>query len=90
MLREIDIAKVTKIEYAKFMSWVDMFLYEIYYINLWKPAFNKDDKATDSLTITLPELEWQVFETHLWEKWKAELKLADQEDARQKSKCKNI
>lgn len=67
--REIDIDKVTRIEYAILPSQADMYLYEIYFINLWKPALNKDDKAADDLTITLPEVEWKKFTTPLWRKW---------------------
>ena len=45
MLKKIDINKVSKIEYAEFKTRADLYLYEIYYINLYKPIFNKDDKA---------------------------------------------
>lgn len=80
MHREIDINQVTKIEYATFQSRADQFLMEIYLINLWKPPLNKDDKAFDALTITLPEVEWKLFTTHLWEKWKEEIAESDKEE----------
>ena len=72
-LREICIDQVSKIEFATFKSQADMYLYEIYYINLWKPELNKDDKASDALTIALPEVEWKLFTTPLWDKWKKEI-----------------
>lgn len=80
MHREIDITQVTKIEYATFQSQADLYLFEIYYINLWKPPLNKDDKAHDNLTIALPEVEWKLFTTHLWDKWKEEIAESDREE----------
>ena len=80
MHREIDINQVTKIEYATFQSQADQFLMEVYLINLWKPPLNKDDKAFDTLTISLPEVEWKLFTTHLWDKWKAEIAENDREE----------
>lgn len=77
MHREICIEQVSKIEYATFQSQADMYLYEIYFINLWKPRLNKDDKASDELTITLPEVDWKVFTTPLWDKWKKEIEEID-------------
>ena len=70
----IDIHNVTKIEYTMLSTEADMNLYEIYYINLWKPPLNVDDKAKDNLTITLPELEWKKFVPANWDKWKEQLK----------------
>lgn len=81
MLREIDITQVSKIEYTALPSEADMYLYEIYYINLWHPGLNKDDKAKDALTITLPERQWELFTTPLWDKWKEELARKDEEEA---------
>ncbi len=73
MLREIDIEKISKIEYSEYQSQADMFLYEIYFINKYKPRLNKDDKALDELTVELPEMEWKLFTTHLWDGWKEEI-----------------
>lgn len=73
MHRSIDINLVTKIEYAEFKSEADMNLYEIYFINLYKPPFNVDDKCKDSLSVTLPEVEWKEYKCHLWEKWVNEI-----------------
>lgn len=77
MHRAIDIHNVTKIEYTQLQTEADMNLYEIYFINLWKPPLNVDDKARDNLTISLPELEWKEFIPANWEKWKRELKSED-------------
>lgn len=73
MHRVINIHNVTKIEYTQLQTEADMNLYEIYFINLWKPPLNVDDKARDNLTISLPELEWKEFHPVNWEKWKQEL-----------------
>lgn len=77
MHRAIDISDVTKIEYTELETEADMNLYEIYFINLWKPPLNIDDKARDHLTIALPLLKWTEFKPKNWEKWKGELE--DQE-----------
>lgn len=77
MHRAIDIHNVTKIEYTQLQTEADMNLYEIYFINLWKPPLNVDDKARDNLTISLPELEWKEFHPTNWEKWQRELKSDD-------------
>ena len=50
MHKLIDIFSVTHIETATCQTEADMFLYEIYYINRFKPALNRDDKAGDELT----------------------------------------
>ncbi len=77
MQREIDIDVVTKIEHAEFNSEADMFLYEIYFINLLKPILNKDDKARDELTVKLPEVEFKVFDCGIMKKWKLEINKRD-------------
>lgn len=73
MHRCININLVTKIEYATFPTEADMNLYEIYFINKLKPMLNVDDKTSDELTVTLPDVEFKVFDCHLWDKWKAEI-----------------
>lgn len=77
LYRSIFIEQVTKIEYAEFQTEADMNLYEIYFINLWKPPLNIDDKTKDELTLKLPEVEWKLFTTPLWEKWKEHIKDLD-------------
>ena len=79
MHRSIAINLVTKIEYAAFPTEADMNLYEIYFINLWKPPLNIDDKCKDELTVHLPEVEWSTFATPLWDKWIKEISLIDRE-----------
>ena len=91
MHREIYIDQVSKIEYATFKSQADMYLYEIYFINLWHPPLNKDDKATDALTVSLPDVEWKPFSTPLWGKWRKEIEDNDAtEQARRKARCEAI
>lgn len=77
MHRSINIDLVTKIEYAEFQSEADMNLYEIYFINLWKPHLNVDDKCKDELSVRLPEVVWKEFTTHLWDKWKSDIHARD-------------
>jgi len=77
MHRAIDIHNVTRIEYTELTTEADMNLYEIYFINLWKPALNVDDKARDDLSITLPDLEWTEFIPANWDKWIKEIKTGD-------------
>ena len=84
MHRSISINLVTKIEYAEFPTESDMNLYEIYFINLWKPPLNIDDKCKDALTVTLPEVEWKTFTTPLWDKWEREISVANKESQMKK------
>ena len=77
MHRVINIFNVSKIEYAEFKTVADMYLYEIYYINLLKPPLNKDDKAKDVLTVSLPSVKFTEYIPPLMEKWKAEIGEAD-------------
>lgn len=73
MQRTIAIEQVTKIEYARFKTEADMNLYEIYFILKDKPPLNVDDKTKDKLTVELPDVEWKLFQTPLWEKWLNEI-----------------
>ena len=77
--RTIDINQVSRIEYAEFPTEADMFLYEIYLINLLKPPLNVDDRAQDNLTVSLPKTEFKEFECSLMSKWKSELKAQENE-----------
>lgn len=81
--KAIDIFAVTRIEYAEFATCADMYLYEIYYINILHPLLNRDDAAPDELTVALPEVAFTEFECNLMEKWKAEV-LIKKEQIRQK------
>lgn len=87
MQRSLFIDQISRIEYAFLPTEADMNLYELYYINLWKPPLNVDDKSKDQLTIRLPELEWHNFSTPLWTKWQQEIRDGDlQYKMRQKEK----
>ena len=90
MHRELHIEQISKIEYSTFQTEADMYLYEIYFINLWHPPLNRDDKATDDLTVSLPPVEWKLFETPLWEKWKREIEENDAADAARKKRKMEI
>lgn len=82
MHRTISIEQVTKIEYAELNSEADMNLYEIYYILKLHPPLNVDDKAKDDLSVTLTDLEWREFSTHLWEGWRQEIAKQDSDAER--------
>lgn len=84
MHRSISVNLVTKIEYVELPTEADMNLYEIYFINLWKPSLNIDDKCKDSLTVRLPDVEWKTFTTPLWDKLKIEIATLDKEYQMQK------
>lgn len=77
MHKSIDIHNVSAIEYTTLNSEADMYLYEIYYINLWKPDLNVDDKAKDDLTLSLPEHKWTEFIPANWDKWKQQIEPND-------------
>lgn len=75
MHKLIDVLQVSHIEVAECKTEADMFLYEIYYINKYKPTLNKDDKSKEELTIVLPELDFKTLHNEeIMEKWKGELK----------------
>lgn len=70
MVKKIDILRTTKIEYTLCETMADMYLYEIYLINYYKPPINKDDKAKDDLTIVLPEPKFYPYWDSIIDKWK--------------------
>ena len=62
-VRSIEVDKINKIEYTILPTEADMFIYEIYYINKYKPPLNVDDKAKDDFTFgSLPEIEWKEWD----------------------------
>lgn len=71
----LDLNLVSKIEYCTCESQADLNLYEVYFIEFFKPLLNKDVKSKDKLTVELPSLQWNLFVTYLLEKWKSELNL---------------
>lgn len=90
MHRVIDISQVSKVEYAMFKTEADMNLYEIYYINLYKPQLNIDDKTRDELTVKLPEVEFEVYNCPNWDKWKRQLNIVLNESVEKKARCDAI
>lgn len=72
MVKKIDLFATTKIEYAILNTQADMYLYEIYEINKWKPRINKDDKARDEFSpfIELPQLVFYDYWPEIIDKWK--------------------
>lgn len=52
---------VSKIEFCELNTDVDLTIYEIYYINKYRPIYNKADKGIKKMTIQLPELEWKEY-----------------------------
>lgn len=86
MMRTLDINMVTKVEYTELTTEADMFLYEIYFINLWKPKLNVDDKSKEILTVNLPDVKWQEFTIPLLDKWKEQIAKKDADmDSNQQS-----
>ena len=53
---------VAKIEYIKWKTKSDAQVMEVYFINKYKPKFNKQDKRSDALTIQLDEKEWKTYQ----------------------------
>ena len=72
MVRKLNILSTSHIDYTVLPSEANMFLYEIYYINLWHPCMNVDDNARDCFTadIILPELTFYAFDDPILKKWK--------------------
>jgi hypothetical protein len=72
MTKRLDIGKVSRITYATVPTNADMIVYEVYYIVRDHPLLNRDDRAEDDPTITLPELDFSVWDSPLFEKWRKE------------------
>ena len=54
--------EVAKIECIKWATKSDAQIMEVYYINKYKPKYNKQDKRLDQLTLQLEEKEWKTYE----------------------------
>ena len=54
--------EVVKIECIKWATKSDAQIMEVYYINKYKPKYNKQDKRLDQLTLQLEEKEWKTYE----------------------------
>lgn len=53
---------VAKIEYIKWKTKSDAQVMETYFINKYKPRYNKQNKRSDALTIQLEEKEWKTYQ----------------------------
>jgi hypothetical protein len=82
----IDIMNVTKVEICNFKTEADMYIYEIYLINKLKPLLNRDDKAFDEVTISLPEVDFKEHVPKLMESWKKKILEAEKEAEQQRQK----
>lgn len=69
MMRELNPRLVSKIEFAKFKTEADMYVWEVILINKWKPPLNKDDKSKEPLTFDFPPIPFQEFECPHLKKW---------------------
>ena len=53
--------EVAKIEYIQWKTKCDAQIMEVYYIQKYKPRYNKQDKRLDNLTLELEEKEWKLY-----------------------------
>lgn len=90
MHRSIDINQVSLIEYHEFDTEADMNLYEIYLILTLHPPLNVDDKTRDYPTVTLPAIDWKIFSTPLWEKWKQKISESQTNADKQRRRLREI
>lgn len=51
------------IESIKLKSQAEMNIYEMYYINIYKPKYNKQEKYDEVVTLELKELAWDICAT---------------------------
>ena len=90
IVRVLDLKLVSKIEYAKFPTEADMFLYEIYYINKFKPPLNVDDVAKDNLTVALPEVTFMEYKDPIIDKWRKDLFAKSLQEVEMENRLKTI
>ena len=83
-VKPINIECVAKIEYALLATEADLIVSEAYNINRLKPALNFCDKACDSLTISIPDPTFYLFQSEQLNIWKAQIKAENEKDA---NKC---
>lgn len=50
-----------KIEYATCQDKPTLVIYELYYINKWKPKYNVVQKYDETISLHLPELCWDIY-----------------------------
>jgi len=70
LTKRLSTGLVSRITYTECRTEADMNLYEIYEICREKPTINRDDKPADDLTVSLPPLEWQEWDSPLLDKWR--------------------
>lgn len=90
IVRVLDLKLVSKIEYAEFKTEADMFLYEIYYINKFKPLLNVDDVAKDNLTVELPEVTFIEYKDPIIDKWRKDLFAKSLQETEMENRLKAI
>ena len=90
MHRVIDINLVTKIDYHDFETEADMNLYEIYYILKLHPPLNVDDKTRDCLTVSLPDVDFEIALFPIWEKWKTEIRSKMDEEEKRRIRLREL
>lgn len=78
--KPINLACVTKIEYAFLPSEADLLVAEAYYVNKLKPALNMEAKAQDQLHIEMPALRFQAFQCETLSKWKEDIQNANKQN----------
>ena len=67
---QLDVHRVTRIDYSKYRTVADMNLYEMYWIITFRPRLNKGSIPSDNLTVTLPNHQWIGYKPRLLDKWK--------------------
>lgn len=54
--------RINKIEYIDFPTTTDMSIYELYFINKFKPEYNKRDKEESNLSAKIPNIDsWKLY-----------------------------
>ena len=56
--------KIARIECIKWKTKCDAQVMEVYYINKYKPKYNKLNKKNDTLTIKVDEKEWKTYRVY--------------------------
>lgn len=54
-------SEIARIEYIQYKTKADAQIYEVYYINKYKPKYNKLNKQTDIMSLELKEKEWKLY-----------------------------
>lgn len=78
--KAINAECVSKIEYAFLATEADMLVAYAFYVNKLKPALNHDSKAEDQLTLSLPDVQFQEYESEDLNRWKVQIKNANRQN----------